>query len=65
MAHKIFIKKITRDYKFKPTIFERYVLWSMGIADNWLFLFIIGLFMMAITLTLYAILGFIMIFEGI
>lgn len=65
MAHKIFIKKITRDYEVKPTIFERYVLWSMGLTANWLTLFLIGLFMLAITATMFVILGLFVVFEGI
>jgi len=63
MAHKIYIKKISRDYHVKPSNFERYVLWNMGLTDNWLIL--LGLFMLAITLTMFVILGLFVVFEGI
>jgi hypothetical protein len=64
MPHKIYIKKITRDYEVKPTIFERYVLWSMKLTEDWLFLFIIGLFLLSITLTMFVILGLFIVFGG-
>lgn len=64
MPHKIYIKKIKRDYEVKPTIFERYVLWSMKLTEDWLFLFIIGLFLLSITLTMFVILGLLIAFGG-
>ena len=64
MPHKIYIKKIKRDYEVKPTIFERYVLWSMKLTEDWLFLFIIGLFLLSITLTMFVILGLLIVFGG-
>jgi hypothetical protein len=64
MPHKIYIKKIKRDYEVKPTIFERYVLWSMKLTNDWLFLFIIGLFLLSITLTMFVILGLLIVFGG-
>ena len=65
MAHKIYLKKISRDYDLKPSLFERYVLWSMESTENWLLLFFIGLFMLAITATMFVILGLFVVFEGI
>ena len=65
MAHKIYIKKISRDHHVKPSIFERYVLWSMKLTEDWLFLFIIGLFLLSITITMFVILGLSVVFEGI
>lgn len=64
MPHKIYIKKIKRDYEVKPTIFERYVLWSMKLTDDWLVLFIIGLVLLSITLTMFVILGLLIVFGG-
>jgi hypothetical protein len=57
-------KKIKRDYEVKHTIFERYVLWSMKLTNDWLFLFIIGLFLLSITLTMFVILGLLIVFGG-
>ena len=65
MPHKIYIKKIKRDYEVKLTIFERYVLWSIKLTENWLILFLIRLFMLVITLTIFVILGLFVFFEGI
>lgn len=64
MPHKIYIKKISRDPHVKPSIFERYVLWSMGLTENWLILFLIELFMLVITLTMFVIMGLFVNFEG-
>lgn len=64
MPHKIYIKKIKRDHEVKHTIFERYVLWSMKLTEDWLFLFIIGLFLLSITLTMFVILGLLIVFGG-
>lgn len=62
MAHKIYLKKITRDYNVKPTIFERYVLWSMKLTEEWLFFFIIAIFLLVSTIILLIYIALLAIF---